>query len=955
TAEAVGIDLRTNGVDSFDAGYNANLVGRLLSALIDTGTVLLVYLLGRDLFDRKVGFVAAILLTFTVLHIQYAHFFGAEPWVAFFVTAGVWLSLRLARGDLRTRVAAGTGLLLGIAMASKLIAVAALIVPAIAVLVAIAPAMNAGARQVWRTYRPHARANPGLATAVGVAFLALIGSAVFWLPELLVAAVIVGTLAVVVTSLSVIRRAEHSHPTTRILYDQEADPPSIAIRPQRTRPSWHVVVWGAFTGIVVLAATAVTYRVLQPYTFDGLVSIDDRFTRDIDYLSGVNSGGNVPWVVQWIGRTPLLFPLKSAFLWGMGPALGLAVGLGIWQAIRDVITRQRWILLVPLGLLAVMIGLVSQQFNPLIRYLQPAYPVAVVLGAFGVVGLWNAGRAALAGDSPRRRATGRVLQVAAGSIIVLTAFWGLAFVNGVYNTDHPRIQASVWMAQNLPPNSVLSNQIWDDALPLQVPGTEAASFTLVAFDPFQPDAAVNGETQQGKTAQLIANLDRVDYVVEASNRLYDSIPRIPAKYPATTAYYETLFDGRLGFEQIAEFRNSPSLFGIDIPDHFAEETFTIYDHPTVTIWAKTDRFSVGRAEALLNPAKASIAPDLVPNQAATNALLLRPDDAVALATGETFNETFTTNGPTATLTWVWWLMWLQLAALAVLPWTTLLFKSLPDKGYGLTKILGLLTVGLAVWLTVSWDVAGYGRNLIWIWFALVGAVGLVLWSLHRERMADLMRSQRRAWVTTELVFMVVFALAVWMRSANPDLWEAHLGGEKPMELAYLTSIGRTRSFPPADPWFAGGFMNYYYFGWYLLTLPMRALRIPPGVAFNLGVATYAAMTASVAFSIVHNLVAVSRQRWARAVEAGRARLPQKSSWAPVSAGIVSVVLLLGIGNLDAIRLHYARLRAVNRWDLATDIPVVGQVVTFAGGTWAWMNGASLGRFDWWQPSRLNRG
>ncbi len=337
----------------------------------------------------------------------------------------------------------------------------------------------------------------------------------------------------------------------------------------------------------------------QPYAFDGIVSLDERFTADLTYLTDVNSGGNVPWVVQWIDRTPLWFPLQSAFWWGMGPALALAVAAGVALAVRDIVRYRRYELLVPLVLVAVMLGLVSQQFNPLIRYLLPAYPVAIALAGAAVVRAFDVGRRMLAA----RPAVGRALQVGAVGVVALTAFWGVAFVNGVYAQEHPRIEASTWMAENLPADAAISAQIWDDALPLAVAGTEGFAPTLVSFDPFAPDASVDPETGRTKVEELLADLDEVDYVVEASNRIYDSVARVPAKYPATTAYYDALFDGRLGFERVARFRNQPSLFGIDLPSHDAEETFTVYDHPTVTIWAKTDAFSVDRARSILNPSR----------------------------------------------------------------------------------------------------------------------------------------------------------------------------------------------------------------------------------------------------------------------------------------------------------------------------------------------------------------
>ena len=51
-------------------------------------------------------------------------------------------------------------------------------------------------------------------------------------------------------------------------------------------------------------------------------------------------------------------------------------------------------------------------------------------------------------------------------------------------------------------------------------------------------------------------------------------------------YYQDLFSGKLGFEKVKEFTLSPSIFGINIPDQSADESFTVYDHPQILIYKK---------------------------------------------------------------------------------------------------------------------------------------------------------------------------------------------------------------------------------------------------------------------------------------------------------------------------------------------------------------------------------
>ena len=306
-------------------------------------------------------------------------------------------------------------------------------------------------------------------------------------------------------------------------------------------------------------------------------------------------------------------------------------------------------------------------------------------------------------------------------------------------------------------------------------------------------------------------------------------------------------------------------------------------------------------------------------------LLMSPAQARSQREGGTWTGIVRAGSWTNDVPVLAWLLVVQGIALVALPAALLLFGPLADRGYLLAKALGILVVGVIAWLLASLRWMEFGRESVAVAVLLVAAVSVALLVIRRGEILEALRRRWRIFLVGEALFVAAFLAFVLMRMVNPDLWHSHLGGEKPMDLAYLTAVLKSSYMPPYDPWFSDGYLNYYYMGQFLVATLIHATGIEPGIAFNLAVALFFALTVGGAFSIVYNLAEGTRlSRLRLGGVAGRMR----GSLSAVLAGIAGAFFVAVIGNLDG---------AIQ----------VGQ------GAWRVMvEGAPFGEFDFWRSSRM---
>jgi YYY domain-containing protein len=515
--------------------------------------------------------------------------------------------------------------------------------------------------------------------------------------------------------------------------------------------------------------------------------------------------------------------------------------------------------------------------------------------------------------------------------------------------------------------TIANEGAWDDPLPVRIDGYDAFGgiYQDLNFDMYEVD-------NPQKLERYINILDQTDYILISSSRQWGSLPRVPQRYPMNTLYYRSLlgcppertiewcynvaapgkFSGELGFELVKAFQSNPRIGALDVNDQFAEEAFTVYDHPKVFIFEKSQEYDPQQVRAILGSVDlAQVVSDPSQINTARRSDMMLPDARlVNQRSGGTWSEIFDTRALLnrwPLLSVVTWYLAVLLIGVLTYPLLRLALSGLPDRGYPLARTAGLLISTYLVWLAGSFRIP-FDRLTISAVFAVLALAGTYLAYRQREALVREWRARRRYFLFVEGLFLLFFAVDLLIRFGNPDLWHPWKGGERPMDFSYFNAVLKSTSFPPYDPWFAGGYINYYYYGFVLVGVLVKWLGIVPAVAYNLIVPTIFALIALGAFSIGWNLLA-------REKSLGEDSPGIRLFSLPVWVGLASALGMAVLGNLGTLRMIYQGFQK-----LAAPGGVIDDAGVFT--RWIWAIGGFVkallgeplpfGLPDWyWNPSR----
>lgn len=286
-----------------------------------------------------------------------------------------------------------------------------------------------------------------------------------------------------------------------------------------------------------------------------------EFLAAIRYESDVALGKySVFYTRQFIDTIPLFFQLKNIFPYAMGFFMNLIGFAGLifidWKDKKINFLRLAFFLyLIPNIFI----------FVKWTRFMAPIFPILTI---FAVLFILNIKNQIAKLDIKNQKIIYFSLLFFLFIISYFLILPGVKYLFLVYLKPDIRFQATDWINKNIAPGSYVLSET---ANVVDIPLINENNLEVISFNFYDLDS--NLDLQE----ELKNHLEKADYIFIPSRRIFANHPK--NKYPVLAEYYENLFSGKLAFEKIAEFSSG-------LNDEQAEETWSVFDHPTIRIYRK---------------------------------------------------------------------------------------------------------------------------------------------------------------------------------------------------------------------------------------------------------------------------------------------------------------------------------------------------------------------------------
>lgn len=318
--------LLSNLDPKFSTYQKMNLVGRGISTFSDLGTILVIYLIAKRVWNKRVGLYASIFYTLSAFPIQAAHFFAVDTLLSFLIITTIYrLIVLYEKPSLANSLYVGT--FFGLSLATKVSATV-------------------------------------LVVSIGVA--------------LTVDLLLIFIRKVRLTKLS---PKIYKHFFNFILWSV-----TIFETPKRQVLIKEVLRIAKF-GFSITLTSALTFLIFEPYA---LIDYKNFIQQTLSQHQMTKSAYTFPYTLQYVDTTPYIYHLKNLLLWGMEIPLGLLSIISVvWlisRLIKEVpkpgkeIQEAKILIIVSFTLIYfLVVGHFAIKF---MRYLLPIYSTLCIISGY---------------------------------------------------------------------------------------------------------------------------------------------------------------------------------------------------------------------------------------------------------------------------------------------------------------------------------------------------------------------------------------------------------------------------------------------------------------------------------------------------------------------------------------------------------------------------------------------
>jgi len=323
-----------------------------------------------------------------------------------------------------------------------------------------------------------------------------------------------------------------------------------------------------------------------------LINLPD-FLSAIKYESDVATGRYVAFYTQqFTGSIPVVFQTVKIFPYALGWPQFILFLLGFfflsWKDKRINLLRFAFLIyFVPSAFL----------FAKWTRFMAPILPTMSVFAILMALNIYyhicnRVGQNQKLNIKDKKPNTNLKYFYIFGLNLLFFIFYFLFLLHGisylsVYHQPDTRFQASEWIYKNIPGNSLILSET-ANVINLPLPSPNLPTYNYIPFDFYHLDE------DPTLKRQLDDYLKSANYIIVPSRRIFANYScyfpdkavgsnnkrcrKLEFQYPLLNTYYQKLFDGSLGFKQVAEFKI--------LNDEQAEETWSVFDHPVVRIYKR---------------------------------------------------------------------------------------------------------------------------------------------------------------------------------------------------------------------------------------------------------------------------------------------------------------------------------------------------------------------------------